>query len=304
MKRALVISGGGAKGAWGGGALQYMVEELGYDWDSYFGSSTGSLLITLTSLHEMKKLKESYTNATTENIFSVNPFTKKGKLSIWNAIWRFLNKKTSLGESGKLRQLLYDMFSSVDYQTTKKANKKLHCCITNYHKGQVEFHDNFNETYEDYIDYTLASTSVPLAMDFVRKYGELYLDGGVMEHVPLQKAIDDGADEVDVIILRPEFYKEDKWNPDNMFDVMLRTIDLMQREISMSDVLIGQLKSDLKEVKINFYYTPTLLVQNYGLVFDKEEMTKWWNDGYDYIKNNGCQKSFIVNGKGFKTLKG
>jgi predicted patatin/cPLA2 family phospholipase len=123
-----------------------------------------------------------------------------------------------------------------------------------------------------------------------------------MEHVPLQQAIDDGAEEIDVIILRPEFYDKENWNPDNMFDVMLRTIDLMQKEISTSDVLIGKLKAGIKEVKLNFYYTPYNLTNN-ALVFNKEEMLKWWKEGYEYVKQNGYNKSFVVNSDGFKTIK-
>ncbi len=301
-KRALVISGGGAKGAWGGGALQYMIEELYYDWDLFYGTSTGSLLITLTSLGEMQKLKECYTSVNNDSIFSVKPFTKKGKLNIFNAIWRFINCETSLGEADGLKDLLYEMFTESDFQATINENKKLHACITNYRTGCIEFKNNFTTSYDDYIDYTLASTSVPLAMDFVRKNGELYLDGGVMEHIPLQKAIDDGADEIDVIILRPEYYDIEKWNPDNMFDVMMRTIDLMQKEISTSDVLIGKLKAADKEVVLNFYYTPYNLTNN-SLVFDKEQMLKWWKEGYEYIKENGSNKSFLLNSTGYKTIK-
>lgn len=301
MKRALVISGGGAKGAWGGGALQYMVEQLGYDWDNYYGTSTGSLLITLTALGEMQRLKESYTSVNNDNIFSVNPFNKKGKIKIGNAIWRFINHKTSLGESGGLKKRLREMFTEVDFLTTIKAKKKLHTCITNFHTGNIEFKSNYDESYLDYIDYTLASTSVPLAMDFVRKSAELYLDGGVMEHVPLQRAIDDGAEKIDVMILRPEFYNKDNWNPDNMFDVMMRTIDLMQKEISSSDVLIGKLKAHEREVVLNFYYTPYNLTNN-SLIFDREQMLKWWQEGYEYIRDYGHNKSFVVNGNGFRQL--
>ncbi|MFT5890434.1 MAG: NTE family protein [Dokdonia sp.] len=44
--RALVISGGGSKGAFGGGVAQYLMEELGHTYDLFIGSSRGSLLIS------------------------------------------------------------------------------------------------------------------------------------------------------------------------------------------------------------------------------------------------------------------
>ena len=43
--KALVISGGGAKGAWAGGLVEYLSMEKGMDWDVFVGSSTGSLLV-------------------------------------------------------------------------------------------------------------------------------------------------------------------------------------------------------------------------------------------------------------------
>jgi len=111
LKRALCISGGGCMGAWGGGLLQYLIEEKSYDWDMYFGTSTGSLLITLTALQEMDKLKEKYTSVTNKDIFSVNPFTKKGKINYFNLIWRTIRKKNSLGEANGLKKIIREMFT-------------------------------------------------------------------------------------------------------------------------------------------------------------------------------------------------
>ena len=46
MKKALVISGGGSKGAFAGGVAQYLIEESKQEYDLLFGTSTGSLLIS------------------------------------------------------------------------------------------------------------------------------------------------------------------------------------------------------------------------------------------------------------------
>ena len=78
-----------------------------------------------------------------------------------------------------------------------------------------------------------------------------------------------------------------------MFEVLTRTIDLMEREISYSDVLIGKLIAQNKNVTLNFYYTPYLLTKN-SLIFNKEEMEKWWKEGYEYARDNGPTKSMIL----------
>jgi adenine-specific DNA-methyltransferase len=99
--------------------------------------------------------------------------------------------------------------------------------------------------------------------------------------------------EIDVFILRPEKYEEEKWKPKNMFDVLTRTIDLMEKEISISDVVIAKLQAKEKNVKLNFYYTPYKLTDN-SLIFNKEQMEKWWKEGYEYVKENGPTKQITL----------
>ncbi len=60
--KALVISGGGSKGAFAGGVAQYLMEELHQDYDIFVGTSTGSLLISHLALNEVKKIKEVFTS--------------------------------------------------------------------------------------------------------------------------------------------------------------------------------------------------------------------------------------------------
>lgn len=284
MKRALVISGGGAKGAWGGGIAHGLVNKHGAEWDKLYGCSTGSLLVTLTALREMTRLKEAYTTVNSDDIFSVNPFTKSGKINVLNAICRIVKGKTSLGESGKLLDKVFDFFTIDDFRKIQGSGKEIFCTVTNYSTGCVEYKSSEKLSYADYVEYTVASTSVPIAMDLVRKDGGEYLDGGVMEHVPLQKAIDDGADVIDVIIMRPENYPAESWKAKNILQVFMRTVDLMEKEVSTSDVIIGKLLAR-KDVTLNFYYTPRVLTDN-SLVFDKEQMTGWWNEAYASVMDD------------------
>ena len=44
--KALVISGGGSKGAFAGGIAQYLIEEKKKNYELFVGTSTGSLMLT------------------------------------------------------------------------------------------------------------------------------------------------------------------------------------------------------------------------------------------------------------------
>ena len=75
--RALVISGGGSKGAFGGGVAQYLMQEMGKDYDMLVGTSTGSLLVPHLALQNIEKIKEVYTSVNQNAIFNVCPFVIK-----------------------------------------------------------------------------------------------------------------------------------------------------------------------------------------------------------------------------------
>lgn len=77
MKRALVISGGGSKGAFAGGIAQFLLEESQLNYDFFIGTSTGSLLISHLALGKVETIKRSYTNVTQESIFDNCPFLIK-----------------------------------------------------------------------------------------------------------------------------------------------------------------------------------------------------------------------------------
>jgi predicted patatin/cPLA2 family phospholipase len=51
--KALVVSGGGSKGAFGGGVAQYLIEEEKRDYDLLIGTSTGSLLVPFLALTQL-----------------------------------------------------------------------------------------------------------------------------------------------------------------------------------------------------------------------------------------------------------
>ena len=53
--RALVISGGGSKGAFAGGVAQYLMEHERHNYDLFLGTSTGSLLVSHLALNNIEK---------------------------------------------------------------------------------------------------------------------------------------------------------------------------------------------------------------------------------------------------------
>ncbi|MGM0392721.1 MAG: patatin-like phospholipase family protein, partial [Bacteroidota bacterium] len=124
--RALVISGGGSKGAFAGGVAQYLREVEGKDYDLYLGTSTGSLLISHLALDKTQKIKEVFTSVTQKSIFSSLPFMVKrlhgqDQISInhFNVVRNFIKGKKTFGESLNLKKLILDTLSREEFEKLK-----------------------------------------------------------------------------------------------------------------------------------------------------------------------------------------
>jgi predicted acylesterase/phospholipase RssA len=102
--RAMVISGGGSKGAFAGGVAQYLIDEMGYDYDILIGTSTGSLLISHLALNKIDKIRNVFTSVDERSIFNNYPFTIKndkvlGKqigINHFNVLKSFLKRKKNI----------------------------------------------------------------------------------------------------------------------------------------------------------------------------------------------------------------
>lgn len=293
-KKALVISGGGAKSAWAGGFVQQMIEERGYDWDIYIGTSGGALIMPFAALKKMDLLKEVYTNVNVKDVFTINPFTEKGHINMFYLILRLLRRKISLTET-KLYDIITRVFTVDDFKETVKTGKLLMPCTVDYTNNRLLYGNNLENTYDEFLKYLLASCSIPLAMSPININGALCYDGSILMRVPIQKAIELGAEEIDVITLRTEHQDEERWEPRNAVDVLVRTIDLMQFYITKVNVLVPSLMIEDKPVEIRLRYMPEKLTSN-SLVFNKNLMKQWWEQGYNFGFRSDESLKFILGG--------
>lgn len=289
-KRALVLSGGGSKGAWAGGVIEYLLEDLNKDYDLYVGTSTGSLLAPLTSIREISTLKEGYTSIDANDIFSYNPFNKNGNPAYLRMLYRFATFCPTLGESENLRKLIRKYFKEKHFDRIIKEGKEIIAAVANVTDEKMEYMSSNDWGYEMFCDWLWASSNVPPFMSLFQYQNKEYVDGGVLQHIPIQPAIDAGATEIDVIVLRPEnFGATAKQKSKNVVHLSSKLIRMMQRKISYSNVEIGTLNANNKDILINIIYTPYRLTEN-ALVFNKEQMLKWWEEGYQYAKEGNMKQ--------------
>jgi predicted patatin/cPLA2 family phospholipase len=289
--KALVISGGGSKGAFAGGVAEYLINDCCHQYDLFVGCSTGSLLMSHLAIGKIDKIKKVYTSVSQNDIFNINPFkikkTKTGyKTSIhhFNTIRTFIKGCPTFGESDNLRQLIRNSISREDFNAIKTHNKKVFFTVSNLTLDTIEYYNSDDCSYEDYCDWAWASCNFTPFMSILDKNNYQYADGGFGSYVPILCAIENGACDIDVIILENE-NKETKYPIiTNPFSLLFRTFKFMNHQNSTKDIIIGKLIGLNKKVNINFYYTPYQLTDN-PLIFDAEQMTQWWEEGYEFAKS-------------------
>jgi hypothetical protein len=66
----------------------------------------------------------------------------------------------------------------------------------------------------------------------------------------------------------------------------------MLDRIERQNIRIGKYVANNNNAIINFYYTPTVLTTN-SLIFDKEKMTSWWENGYEFAKTKNVELSAL-----------
>lgn len=308
--RILIVSGGGATGAWGGGVVETLHKQ-GIQYDAVIGSSTGSLIAPFVLTESFDELKEGYTGITDKDIFNVRPFKTKGKkrgqLRMWNALFRIISPKKTLGESKNLRKTIKRFFTQEEFELLRNSEKDFFVTVVNVLNDSIEYksiHDPYldsmssEEAYNRFVNWIWASANFPVFMslhnerdqDGVKQY---YFDGGIKESIPLERGLalarEKGYRNIDVIIHStgdPQLTEVDRVN--KAMKLLNRTIDIFRSEVRENDVKfaesLGTLRlqgpnSDAIGVRI-FYMAP----QDYNLIpnqllFDKDKMLELWNIG-------------------------
>ncbi|MBT8186233.1 MAG: patatin-like phospholipase family protein [Croceitalea sp.] len=293
--KALVISGGGSKGAFAGGVAQFLIQEAKNDYDLFVGTSTGSLLISHLALGKLDKIKRIYSSVNQHSIFDSCPFVIKKRhgsdiitMNHWTIVKNFMKGKNTFGESNNLRKLIGNSITKREFDDLKKSKKDVVVTVSNLSLNQVEYKSINDCTYEEFLDWIWISSNYTPFMSLVRKNGCEYADGGLGSLVPIEEAIQRGATEVDVVVLHTEVSYYNRMPSRNPFELITTIMGYILDRIENQNIRIGKLVASQQNAIINLYYTPTILTTN-SLIFDKEKMTRWWKRGYLYAKNKNTE---------------
>ena len=200
--RALVLSGGGGRGAYHVGVLRFLEE---HEWfpNVVAGTSIGAVNgAALASGHNAHSLWALWRQLRTKDVqkANLNPLSKNFLL-----------------DTSPLRQTLQERgWVRFDRINSKDASVHLRITATEVSTGHLHVFGNSPDVYPSQmrlepldLDHVIASCSIPIVYPTTQLQNHVYWDGATVANTPLGPAIDAGAEEIVVVIMTPWEAEED-----------------------------------------------------------------------------------------------
>lgn len=189
-KIGLVLEGGGFRGLFTAGVLDYFLQkqiEFPYVIGVSMGASNGTNYL---SKQIGRNFKVPYTFINDRRYMSFTRMLTKGELFGMDFIFDDIPNK----------------LIPFDYKTFGSSKQKLVYVTTDCHTGEPYYVDNTN--IHDSFLALRASTSLPFANKMVNLHNRQLLDGGISDSIPIKKALRDGCEKLVVILTQPQAYRK------------------------------------------------------------------------------------------------
>jgi len=242
MKRAIVFSGGGAKGMFAVGVLDGLLKR-GIKFDVVAGVSVGALIGAMVAQGKEGELKDIFQSTRNGDVYRGSPTNPLniaqialGKNYVYsNGPLQDLIEKHV--ESHKLEKDLF--IGSVDYVTGETVTFNYSADdekVRVYRDGYAERISHKNDATFMTRYYVLSSTAIPIAFDYVKMGDYKLFDGGVRNISPLGAVIDKNPDEIYIVNCSPMSIGRMEKKKPNIIDVGMRTMDIVMNEIIRTDI--------------------------------------------------------------------
>ncbi|MGC4020052.1 MAG: patatin family protein [Muricomes sp.] len=274
QKATLVLEGGATRGVFTAGALDYLMEQDLYMSD-VIGVSAGSCNAVDYVSRQPGRTRDC-----------MIPENK-------NTSYYYGFRKSVKEKSLMNMDMIFDIFPNeifpFDYETYVQSEMKCEIVVTNCITGKAEYLDERADK-DRLMKICRASCSMPLVTPIVNVDDVPYLDGGLSDSVPLERAKELGNDKIIVILTRNSGYRKKR--------VSKGLEEVYRRAYQSYPNLVKAILTR------SFYYNRTMnrleLLEKQGKIFvlrpsvrpvarmerKKEVLTEFYNHGYKLMKEN------------------
>ncbi len=189
MERALILSGGGARGAFQAGVWQYL-SEIGWRPDLICGTSVGGINAAAMGCQmtagAMIRLWKRYSR---HRMYRMT--FHKFLLSMG---WK--DRFFPMMDTAPLRRILAEI---LDIEALRRCDMEIRVTAVNMRTSRLRYFSHEEIT----VDHLMAASAMPLIFPWQIIDGDPYWDGGVIANTPLRPALSRGAKTIVAVLLSP-----------------------------------------------------------------------------------------------------
>ena len=190
-KTALILEGGGMRGTYTSGVLDYLMEK-GIYFDSIYGVSAGALNGVNYKTRQIGRSLRGFTMFQKDKRYAgPHHLIKTGDW--FNVDFSYNTIPNELDPA--------------DYDAYVASPTNFYSVVTNVETGKAEYL-HLTDMRKD-MDGLRASASLPILSNLVEFKGKKYLDGGCTDSIPLEKAIKDGHNKNLVVLTQHRGFRKE-----------------------------------------------------------------------------------------------
>lgn len=196
MTTGLLLEGGAMRGLYTAGVLDVFMENKVFV-NSIIGVSAGALFgMNYKSKQIGRVLRYNKKYATNKEYMGFYSLLTTG--NIMNQDFCF--------------NRIVNELDPVDFEAYRSNPEDFYAVITNMQTGKAEYVKLDDLEKKDQLEYLRASGSMPFLSKPVSVNGNLYLDGGIADSIPIEKLMEMNYDKMIVVLTRPKGYRKKKRN--------------------------------------------------------------------------------------------
>ncbi len=271
MGVALILEGGGMRGVYTAGVLDYFMEKK-LDFKIIYGVSAGALNGANYKSRQIGRSVTIFTRYTPDNMYS-GP-----KYLLTEGSW--FNNDFAYGT-------IPDLLVKADYETFKNNPATLYAVVSNIDTGRAEYMPVTDV--KEQMDVLRASASLPGLSDPVEIDGQLYLDGGICDSIPLRRSINSGNEKNVVILTRHRGYVKSQGSNGVMAKLLYGKYPNFANALTTRHIVYNyqtKYASRMEEERKAFVIRPREPVEIRRLEKDPKKLWDLYEKGFEDGKSN------------------
>lgn len=260
---ALILSGGGAKGAWEAGVAAALIES-GLPLRLVAGSSAGALNAAMVADGRLDRLQQLWRTVTREQVYTLRPSVVMAGLLPGVLTLLALDRAGSLLDPAPLRALITE---AIDLERIRASRVELLVVATDLARYDKRAFDNRTVS----VDALMAAAAVPGAFPPVRVDGAPLVDGGLTGRAPVLEALALGRPIGRAIVVMSYAPDEDASAPTTLRRTLEESLELVMIHAIRRDVELARLRHPEVDVQL---LTPAAPLRLRPLDFDTDGMVR------------------------------